>query len=215
MESGTIMVFDKAYVNYSLYNHWTKTEVVFVTRLHRHSKVTVTEERSVSLEQQAEGVYRDQLVELGHSQQKEKVKARLIYYYSQDKNLVLKFITNDLEREPAQIAQIYAQRWQIEVLFKRLKQNLQFADFIGDNENAIRIQIWCNLLADLLITVMRRGVKRKIAYSTAASLVRLHIFSFVKIRELILQPSNVQILQHPAFQNSQTTLYFGSSPPRL
>lgn len=213
MESGTILVFDKAYVNYLLYNHWTKTGVFFVTRLHSHSKVTVTRELAVSLEQQEEGVYRDQLVELGHAQQKDKVKARLIHYYSEQKNIVLKFITNDFEREPSQIAQIYAQRWQIEVLFKRLKQNLQFADFIGDNENAIRIQIWCNLLADLLITVMRRGLKRKIAYSTAVSLVRLHIFSFVKIRELILQPANTQIFHHPAFQQSQTTLYFGSSPP--
>ena len=213
MESGTVLVFDKAYVNYTLYNHWTKTGVFFVSRLHGQSKVSVTQERTVSLEQQTEGVYRDQLIELGHSCQKEKVKARLIYYYSKEKNLALKFITNDLEREPSQIAQIYAQRWQIEVLFKRLKQNLQFADFIGDNENAIRIQIWCNLLADLLITVIRKGMKRKIAHSTAASMVRLHIFSFVKIRELFLQTANAKIFHHPVLQESQTTLYFGHSPP--
>lgn len=213
MESGTILVFDKAYVNYSIYNHWTRTGVFFVSRLHKHSKVSITQERTVSLEQQAEGVYRDQLVELGHSGQKDKVKARLVHYYSQEKNRILKFITNDFERKPSQIAQIYAQRWQIEVLFKRLKQNLQFSDFIGDNENAIRIQIWCNLLADLLITVARKGMKRKIAYSTATSLVRYHLFSFVKIRELFLQPANPHIFHHPVLVESQTKLYFGHSPP--
>ncbi|MBK7238814.1 MAG: transposase [Flavobacteriales bacterium] len=54
---------------------------------------------------------------------------------------------------PVNVAQAYKQRWQIEILFKRLKQNLKFTDFLGDNENAIRIQIWCALIADPLVTI--------------------------------------------------------------
>ena len=201
IESKTILVFDMAYVNYSLYNHWTKNDVSFVTRLHPHSVVNIIEELVVSEEQQHKGVYRELLVELGHSKQEEKVQCRLIYFYDHEKNRVFKFITNNTDLDASEIAEIYKQRWQIELLFKRLKQNLQLSDFLGDNENAIRIQIWCNLIADLLLTIIRKGLKRKKAYSNVAGLIRIHLMNYVKIIELLLNPGD------PSIFNSNAQLY--------
>jgi len=211
MPADTILVFDKAYVNYGLYNHWSNTQVKFVTRLHGHSKVEVQEELSVDREQQKNGVYRAQIVQLGHSQQKDKVKCRLIYFYDKDKNRVLKFLTNDFSMSLSKIAEIYKQRWQIEMLFKRLKQNLQLSDFVGDNENAIRIQIWTNLIADLLLTIIKKGVKRKMAYSNIAALVRIHLLSFVKLNDLLLKPGDKRIYNNNSY-GTQLSLYSNTSP---
>ena len=91
------------------------------------------------------------------------------------------------------IAEIYKQRWQIELLFKRLKQNLQLCDFYGDNENAIRIQIWCCLIADLLLTILRKGQKQAKAYSNIAALIRLHLMNYVIINKLLNSPGDKSI----------------------
>jgi len=99
------------------------------------------------------------------------------------------------------IAEIYKQRWQIELLFKRLKQNLKITSFIGDNENAIRIQIWCALIADLLVQIARKGSRRcKLSYSVICGLFRLHLMNYVRVTDLLLKstdpnifPRNVQL----------------------
>jgi len=135
-------------------------------------------------------------VELGHPNQKERVKCRLIEFYDQSKERYLTFITNDMNMPGSQIAEIYKQRWQIELLFKRLKQNLQLSDFLGDNENAVRIQIWCNLIADLLLTVIRKGAKLKRAYSNVAGLVRLHLMNYVDVNELLNNPGDISIFEN-------------------
>jgi transposase len=84
------------------------------------------------------------------------------------------------------IADIYKQRWQIELLFKKMKQNFQLHCFYGESENAIRIQIWCTLIAQLLLTVLQRKTKTKKAFSTIACLVRQHLLSYLKLEELLL-----------------------------
>jgi len=213
VEPETILVFDKAYVNYPLYNYWTKNGTSFVTRLHYNSVVNVIEEIVVNEEQQKEGVYREQIIELGHSHQKQKVICRLIHYYDRETNRVLKFITNNMDLEASVIALIYKQRWQVELLFKRLKQNLQLSDFLGDNENAIRIQIWCNLIADLLLTVIRKGLRKKKAYSNIAGLVRIHLMNYVKIIELLLTPGDPSIFSSNSYLYPQQMALKLTTPP--
>ena len=197
----TILVFDKAYLNYNLYNYWTEREVTFVTRLHGRSVVEVLEDMEVSAEEQKQGVQQAQIIYLGHANQQEKVKCRLITLYNQEKEQTLKFITNDFKFKPSEIASIYKQRWQIELLFKRLKQNLQLSDFIGDNENAIRIQIWCNLIADLLLSVSRKGLKK--AYSNVASLVRIHLMNYARVKELLRNSGDPSIFNTTKQRNFQ------------
>ncbi|MBK6474908.1 MAG: transposase [Flavobacteriales bacterium] len=113
---------------------------------------------------------------------------------------------------PVNVAQAYKQRWQIEILFKRLKQNLKFTDFLGDNENAIRIQIWCALIADLLVTIKRKLFSFKIqpAYSTMVGLVRLHLMRYVDLKELLLSPDDPTLFGSPP---TQQLTFFNFGPP--
>ena len=79
------------------------------------------------------------------------------------------------------IALIYKKRWQIELLFKQLKQNFPLKCFLGDNENAIEIQIWTAMLANLLITLVRSRLKRKWAFSNMVSIIRQQLMNYIDI----------------------------------
>jgi hypothetical protein len=196
MPPETILVFDKAYVNYSLFMHWGNTQVSFVSCLHKRSVVT---HKSFQILTQADndyGITSDCEVQLGHKSQENKVNARLITFYDKEKDSELQFITNDFRLEAWEIAEIYKQRWQIEILFKRLKQNIKITSFLGDNENAIYIQIWCALIADILMQIARKGAsKSKMAYSVVCGLLKLHLMNYVQIKNLLLNPANPEIFQ--------------------
>ncbi len=97
----------------------------------------VLSDREVSEAALEAGVLKDQWILLGHADQTEPVKLRLITFYDADLKRTFEFITNLTQLGPANIAQAYKQRWQIELLFKRLKQNLKFTDFLGDNEGGL------------------------------------------------------------------------------
>ena len=83
------------------------------------------------------------------------------------------------------IADVYKQRWQIELLFKKMKQNFQLHYFYGENENAIRTQVWCTLIAQLLLTVIQKIARTKKAFSVVAALVRIHLISMLDVSELL------------------------------
>ena len=110
---------------------------------------------------------------------------RRIAWWDATRNSVYEFITNNFELEAAEIAAIYKYRWQIELFFKKLKQNFQLQYFVGDNQNAIEIQIWCALLAVLLLTVIHERNKAKIAFSNVTTLLRIHLAGYISIKELL------------------------------
>lgn len=201
LPAQTIVVFDKAYLNFSLFIHWSKTDVSFVSRLHKRCKVTWGNYNLITKEDEQYGILEDCEAELGHTQQKQKVKCRIIKFFDNKDQREIEFITNDMQLPACTIAEIYKQRWQIELLFKRLKQNLKITSFIGDNENAIRIQIWCALIADLLVQIARKGSRRcRLSYSVICGLFRLHIMNYVRVTDLLLKstdptiyPKNIQL----------------------
>jgi IS4 transposase len=84
-----------------------------------------------------------------------------------------------------EIGLLYKLRWQIELLFKQLKQNFPLKYFLGDNENAIKIQIWCTLITNLLFTIVKKGIKQKISFSNLVSFARQHLFSYHRLTDLI------------------------------
>lgn len=110
---------------------------------------------------------------------------RRVVYYDKHKDRILQFLTNIMEMTAEQIGQLYKMRWQIELLFKQLKQNFPLKYFLGDNENAVKIQIWCTLIANLLFTIILRNIKRKISFTNLVSFARQHLFSYNKLTELI------------------------------
>jgi len=95
------------------------------------------------------------------------------------------FLTNNLEIPAEEVAFLYKKRWGIELLFKKMKQNFQLHFFYGENENAIRTQIWCTLIAQLLLTVLQKKADTKKAFSIVATLVRIHLISMLDVYELL------------------------------
>ena len=90
--------------------------------------------------------------------------------------------------EAEEIAMIYKKRWQIELLFKQLKQNFPLKYFLGDNENAIIIQIWAAMIANLLLTMLRSKIKKKWAFSNMMSIVKHQLMSYINVYSFFEDP---------------------------
>ncbi len=86
------------------------------------------------------------------------------------------------------IARIYQNRWQIELFFKRMKQNYPLKYFLGDSENAIKIQIWCTMIADLILKIVKKGVAVKWSFSNLAAIVRLHLMTYIDLKGFLKSP---------------------------
>jgi len=197
LPAKSTVIMDRGYRDYRQYNAWTQQHVRWVTRMHPNSYYEVTGSVPVISSQQQCGVQQDIRVRLGAAPKKiSKVNCRLITYKAQN-GKYFEFITNDFDSEPFVIAQLYHKRWSIELLFKRLKQNMPLKYFLGDNQNAIRIQIWCALIADLLLQVVQRQVKRKWAFSTIVSIVRLHLFNYLNLYSFLENPELAVIQNNP------------------
>jgi hypothetical protein len=137
--SGATVVMDKAYVNYHIFKRWEANGVKWVTRLKADAYITEREELHVSQEDHASGIRRDRLVILGRPSNRRispLVEVRVVDFYDSEKKRSFSFITNDLIRSPLEIANLYKRRWEIEILFKRIKQRYPLKYFLGENPNA-------------------------------------------------------------------------------
>tara|TARA_R100001015_G_C4605898_1_gene160944 strand:- start:95 stop:1105 length:1011 start_codon:yes stop_codon:yes gene_type:complete len=192
---GSIVVFDKGYSDYAQYELWDQQGVEWVTRLREGSAVEYVSKLPLSKEAKASGVLSDQLVVLGHTTHKKisRINARLVEYCDPETGKKLKFITNNYTYCPMTIASIYKQRWQIEMLFKRIKQNYPLNYFLGDNENAIKIQVWCALIADLLLKMVSMRLKRKWSFANLSSMVRIHLMNYVPLLKFLNDPDRMLI----------------------
>ena len=123
LSRGSIIVFDKAYLDYTQYDLWTQEGISWVTRLRDSASYTTEDDFTLSDNQLKQGILSDQFIILGHTTHKNvtRTKARLITFYSGEKNKIFRFITNNLIFDPLTICRIYKYRWQIELLFKRIK----------------------------------------------------------------------------------------------
>ena len=186
----SVVVFDKGYRDYSIYNRFTRQRVTWVTR-HRDSSVYKIKKRHlVTEDHRRKGVCTDWKIELGHNHSKKAIKAsaRMIQYRDPETHKKFCFITNNFQLSPVSVANYYRQRWQIETFFKRIKQNYPVQYFLGDNENAIQIQIWCALIADLLLKIIKQGSRSTIAFSNLVGLIRLHLMTYMDLKSFIKEP---------------------------
>jgi len=184
---GSMLVFDKAYNYYTQFAEWTEEGVYFVCRLKNNAKAELQE---VLFEQQLKkdehGVYRIEHIHLKYKKDKqEKTLCLRLVYYRDEKGRKYKFITNNWEITAEEVALIYKYRWTIETTFKKLKQNFQLHFFYSDTENGIKTQIWCTLIAHLLLNVIRVLSKSKKAFSTVAALIRIHLISHLELMWVI------------------------------
>lgn len=190
LPEGSVIVFDKGYRNYAAYNQLTDEKITWVTR-HRDSSVYKIKKRlSINEYQRKNGIEGDWIIELGRDYAKKaiKVKARMIVYRDAVTKKLFYFITNNFKLAPLTIAGYYRQRWQIETFFKRIKQNYPVQYFLGDNENAIQIQIWCAIIADLLLKVVKQGCRSTMSFSNIVGLIRLHMMTYMDMKSFLRTP---------------------------
>ena len=160
LPSGSIITFDKGYVDYAQYEAFTEKSIWYVTRLKDNALYKARKEFDIPDEADS-GVLKDEEIVLLYGKNKsQEHKARRIAYWDKENERLFEFLTNNMELSAEKIAYIYKKRWQIELLFKQLKQNFPLKYFLGDNENAIEIQIWAAMLANLLITLVKSKLKR-------------------------------------------------------
>ena len=189
---GDIIAMDRAYIDYSKFEDLTNRGVVYVTKM---KKNLVYEVLSDTMYMAPEGLmeHRVQIVEF-----KKRVKdgedvrhqARIITYadLNKKKPKLISLLTNDMEMEEEEIIAIYRKRWEIELLFKQLKQNFPLRYFYGESSNAIKIQIWVTLIANLLLMVIQKRIKRTWSFSGLATMIRIMLMYYVNCYTFLEEP---------------------------
>lgn len=186
-EPGTIVVFDRGYADYDWFAALDAQGVFFVTRLKDNADYGVVERRPVP---ESSAVRRDEIIFLykaargGHLD----LFLRRIEVWDEQQKRVLVFLTNHRGFAASTIAAIYRQRWQIELFFKALKQNLRIKTFVGTSSNALQIQIWTALIALLLLKYLQLRARFGWSLSNLTALLRQQLFVYRDLFAWIDEP---------------------------
>ena len=212
LSSNIIYVFDKGYNDYKAYKLFTENQTGFVTRIKDNAVYTTLEQKEIDKCIHS-GVLQDDIIEITVKEKdtESKLKLRKVVFYDRQLKRTFEFLTNLFEIRPDFIAAFYKLRWQIELLFKQLKQNFPLKYFLGDNENAIKIQIYCTLIANLLMTVVQKKLKRSWAFSNLVSFVKIHLFNYIHLMNFLENPEKdwrkilIKEMQYDLFNPIDTT----------
>ena len=207
LSNGDIIAMDRAYVDYSKFEELTERGVIYVTKMKKSLKYRIN---SDVMYQTQDGLMEVRIQSVTFSKQtKDKMichNARIITYADEKKRKLISLLTNDMDSDPEEIIAIYRQRWEIELLFKQIKQNFPLKYFYGESANAIKIQIWVTLIANLLLMVMQKRLTRSWSFSGLATLVRIVLMYYIDFYSLFNNPErdweNMKILEE-------------NSPPQL
>jgi hypothetical protein len=190
-----MVVFDRAYNYYHQFALWSSQRVFFVTRLKQNAVYDVVATYgNYYRSKDQEGVLCDEIIDIQYHPEGKDGK-KLTYLtrnirlrkvsYQDEKGRFYEFLTNNFDITAEEVAFLYKKRWGIEILFKKMKQNFQLHYFYGENVNAIYTQVWCTLIAQLLLTVIQKMSNAKKAFSVVASLIRIHLISLLDVYELL------------------------------
>lgn len=193
LNKGDILVFDKGYHHFAKWQKWTDQGISWVTRLIGTEVYEVLEERLVSDVQQKKGVCQDQIIFLGRGSGPgtEQITVRLVSFYVPQHNRIYHYLTDNFTMKPATIAGIYRDRWQVETFFKRFKQNNPVKYFLGDNENAIQIQIWCAFIKDLLVKIVKDQLQKKWSFANISAMIRHHLMNYINLFGFLNNPEKL------------------------
>lgn len=211
LEAGATYVFDKGYTDYCWWSAIRAAGAFFVTRRKRNAHRREISERPA----QGDAILFDRRLKIGHRQPRGgaplnplyEVELREIVVARADNQEPLYLLTNDFDRPAAEIARLYKERWDIELLFKWIKQNLKIRRFLGHSENAVRIQIYVALIAFMLLRILHHTAARGFRASTALLLTQLKIALFRPfcLRKTAKPPPKPPALRPP---NPQACLAF-------
>jgi hypothetical protein len=177
LNPGSIVAMDRGYSDYALFGRWTERKIHFVTRLKENAAYEVLEEAALPTNRD---IRSDQLIQFsGFKAQNDcpfPLRRVVVWDSKNEREIVL--LTNLMDFGSTTIAAIYKDRWEIELFFKALKQNLKVKSFVGTSENALRIQIWTALIAILLLKWVHHLSKAKWSLSNLASMLRMNLFTY-------------------------------------
>ena len=196
-EPGTVVVDDRGYNDYGLFAKWTEQEVYFVTRMKDNALYTVIEEHEVPKNR---NVLKDQIIFLSGSGAWDKCPypLRRVEIWDEEKQQTLVFLTNHFGFGASTIAAIYKERWQIELFFKALKQNLKIKTFVGTSANAVKIQVWTALIAILILRYLQLKSKFSWSLSNLVALLRMNLFTYRDLWAWLDQPFGTPVHGAPA-----------------
>ena len=159
LSKGDILAMDRAYIDYEKFEKLTQRGVIYVTKMKKLLKYQIT---SDVIYQTPNGLMEVRVQYVTFTKQTKdgfiNHDARIITYADEKKHKLISLLTNDTGSDPNEIIAIYRQRWEIELLFKQIKQNFPLKYFYGESANAIKIQIWVTLIANLLLMVMQNDL---------------------------------------------------------
>jgi hypothetical protein len=217
--SHSMVVFDRAYNYYHQFAVWTQKNVFFVTRLKKKSVYSIVETlRQEKKIKDKAMVLKEEIIEIEYipedengkklSRNKQTIRLKKVCFQD-EKNRYYEFISNSMNSNGEEIAFLYKKRWGIEILFKKMKQNFQLHYFYGESINAIYTQVWCTLIAQLLLTVVQKLAQTKKAFSVVASLIRIHLISMLDVFELLRSTSREYISGKlpPGYNQNQLKLF--------
>jgi Transposase DDE domain/Domain of unknown function (DUF4372) len=187
LPNDSIIAFDKAYLNYEQFQKFTERGITYVIPQKDNAIYKSIKELSY-LDVETE-IVKDELIEVEYTEKGSNISKihtlRRIAYYSIKHDDVFVYITNNFEMTAMEVVGIYLNRWQIESFFKKLKQNFNLTCFLGDNVNAVEIQVWCTLIGFLLLQVIYSEHKTTIAFSILCSIVSLHLMNYTSLADII------------------------------
>ena len=187
IEPGAFYLLDKGYIDYARLYVIKEACAFFVTRVKEKTKYRVVKSRKVN---KSEGVLCDQVIRLIGTKSSAAYPERLrrVKYRDPATGDVYEFLTNNLNLPPLVIAQLYKQRWQVELFFKWIKQHLRIKAFYGTSENAVRVQIWTAISTYVLLAIVRKRLGLPQDLYGITQILRLHLFAKIPILSLFYAP---------------------------
>ena len=188
LPKDSTLAMDRAYIDYAQFQRLTDEGVCYVTKMKKNLKYKVLE--SVTYVNPNGLVeYQDQKVLFEKGDLKHESRRVEIWYRDKKQSVVL--LTNNFELTLEDVEEIYKRRWAIESLYKQLKQNFPLHFFYGDSINAIQVQTWVVLIANLLCTIISRKIKRQCAFSQIVTMIRLMLMYYVDFTGFMEDPEKV------------------------
>lgn len=180
---AAIYVMDKAYLDFKRLNDLNKSKAFFVIRAKDNLKFKAVSSGKVD---KSTGLRCDQSIKLLVPKSKKQYpeKIRRIKYYDQEKDLVLVFLTNNFDVDAMDIATIYKSRWQIEIFFRWIKQNLQIKTLWGHSENAVKIHLWTAICTYLIVAYLKHQIRSSYSVYEMMQILGISAFSKMPINEL-------------------------------
>lgn len=185
--AGSILAVDRGYIDYALFRKWTDDGAYFVTMQRHGANFRVVEDRPVPA---GRNILKDQVIELVeyYSRKKYPYKLRRIEVWDKEQERIIVLITNHHEFGATTISSIYKDRWQIEIFFKTIKQNLKIKTFVGTSYNALMIQIWTALIAILVLKYLKFRSSFNWSLSNLVAMLRYNLFAYRDLWQWINSP---------------------------